>query len=227
MRRQSDLVDIYGVKRMKSSALDRNDDSAETGFRHSDAFHCYFRGYTEIRNVKPNGKLDIKRFYTQPWIVNTASDRVYWRNRFMYLLLTAMSAFFCFWSMSRDLGSNRMWYIAIPEVLTVVLLILLTAVLIHFLFMPRRMTLWNYESGAKRLKTICPLASAAMLLTAVSKLTYLLLCGAAPYGELLSIGSMLLAASCTAAIWHLEKKAAYITVENNVVLPEGEAYEIW
>ena len=124
MRRQSDLVDIYGVKRMKSSALDRNDDSAETGFRHSDAFHCYFRGYTEIRNVKPNGKLDIKRFYTQPWIVNSASDRVYWRNRFMYLLLTAMSAFFCFWSMSRDLGSNRMWYIAIPEVLTVVLLIL-------------------------------------------------------------------------------------------------------
>ena len=44
MRRQSDLDDIYGVKRIRSNPLDKDNDVAETGFRHSDAYHRYFRG---------------------------------------------------------------------------------------------------------------------------------------------------------------------------------------
>ena len=91
MRRQSDLDDIYGVKQIKSNPLDRDNEVPEIGFRHSDTYHRYFRGYTEIRREKPNGGYRVDRYYTQPWIVSTAPVRDYWLTRLMYAVLVILS----------------------------------------------------------------------------------------------------------------------------------------
>ena len=60
--------DIYGVKGKRPF----RDESPETGFRHSDHYHRYFRGYTEVRTEKPNGGYRLKRFYTRRGRCRTA-----------------------------------------------------------------------------------------------------------------------------------------------------------
>lgn len=227
MRRQSDLNDIYGVKQFRSNPLDPDGDVPESGFRHSDAYHRYFRGYTEIRREKPNGRYAVERYYTQPWIVSAASDRMYWLTRLLYGGLVILSWTLYLWAMCRDLLSNRVWFVAIPGLPGVALLLLLTMVTANYIFVKRRMTLWDHESSTNRLKTVSLITGGCIALTAVMKLVSLLLFGGDPGAELLSIGGVLLAAASAAALCPLEKQMAYTTVENDTVLPEGETHEIW
>lgn len=226
MRRQSDLTDIYGVKQKKSNPLERNNDSAETGFRHSDSYHRFFRGYTEIRRVKPNGRIGVERYYTQPWIVNAASDRVYWLNRLMYVSLVLLSVTAYIWAMCLPLDSNRAWFVALPGVAAVLLLFLLGVVVLNYLVMRRKMTLWDFETSTKRLKTVSLLASGCMAATAAAKVGHMLGNGFA-IDELKCIGVVLFAAACTVAIYGMERDVVYTTIPNDTVLPEGEAHEIW
>lgn len=226
MRRQSDLNDIYGVKRIKNP-LDQDNDVPETGFRHSDSYHKYFRGYTEIRREKPNGRYAVERYYTQPWIVNAASEQVYWLNRILYASLICLSWMLYIQSMTMDLGSNRVWFVAIVGMPAVILLVLLSAVTVSYIFMRKKMTLWDHESSTKRLKVVSLITGGCMALTAVMKGVYLVMCGGAYKSELLSIGMTLLAAASAAAIYLLERQVVYTTVPNDMVLPEGEAHEIW
>lgn len=227
MRRQSDLTDIYGVKRIKSNPLDKDNEVPESGFRHSDAYHRYFRGYTEIRREKPNGRYRVERYYTQPWIVSAASDRVYRLTRLLYVMLVFASWSLYLGAMCADLGSNRAWFVAIPGLPSVILLVLLSLVTLLYVFVRRKMTLWDHESSTKRLKTVSLLTGGLMALTAAAKAAYLLLCGENAGGELGSIGMTMLAAAAAAALYVLERGVVYTTVPNDTVLPEGEAHEIW
>ena len=226
MRRQSDLNDIYGVKRIKNP-LDKDNDVPETGFRHSDSYHRYFRGYTEIRREKPNGRFKVERYYTQPWIVSAASPQVYWLTRLMYACLVCISWILYLWTMCMDLGSNRAWFVAIPGLPAVILLVLLSVVTVSYIFVRKKMTLWDHESSTKRLKTVSLVTGGCMALVAVTKVIYLAAFGGDIRAERLSICLALLAAASAAAIYPLEREAVYTTVPNDAVLPEGEAHEIW
>ena len=224
MRRQSELDDIYGVKRMKSNPLDR-DDAPETGFRHSDSYHRFFRGYTEIRVPKEMGRFQIQRFYTQPWIVSTESSKDYGLKRVWMLLLSVFAWGAYITGMCLPVGSNRWWVTAIPGFATVIALVILSAVVIHYLFAPRKMTLWGYESTSKRLKRLSAGTGGCMAGTLAAKLVYLLLYGEAM--EIRSCAQVLAAALAVAAIHRMERRTEYTTLPNDTVLPEGEAYEIW
>ena len=227
MRRQSDLNDIYGVKRMKSNPLDQGNDVPETGFRHSDSYHKYFRGYTELRREKPNGRYSVERYYTQPWIVSASSPRVYWLTRLMYAALVGLSWFLYIRAMCMQLGSNRAWFVAVPGFSAVIFLVLLSAVTFFYIFARRKMTLWNHESSTKRLKTVSLLTGSCIALTAVTKVVYLIIHGTKIREELLSIAITLLAAVSAAVIFLMEREVVYTTIPNDTVLPEGEAHEIW
>lgn len=229
MGKRHDLTDIYGVKHLKSSPLGRKSEAAETGFRHSGYYHRYFQGYTEIRRIKPNGRIDVERYYTQPWIVSPVSSRVYWLTRAVYLCLTVIAAMLYVWALFQNVPSNRHWLAAIPSALTVVLLILLLASLIGYLFAPRRMTLWDYESSTKRLKFASLLTGGSMALTGLAKLLFTAW-NAAEAGigaELLSAAAVFAAGAAAALLFLMEKNAAYTTLPNDTVLPEGEVHEIW
>lgn len=227
MRRQSDLNDIYGVKRIRTNPLEKDNDVPESGFRHSDAYHRYFRGYTEIRREKPNGRFKVERYYTQPWIVSAASRQNYWLLRLMYASLVCLSWILYIWGMCMDLGSNRAWFVAIPGLPGVILLFLLSVVTAGYMVTPKKMTLWQHTSGTKRLKTVSLLSGGCMALVGAAKGMYLILCGGNVSGELMSIGITLAAAACAASLCLMERKAVYTTVPNDTVLPEGEAHEIW
>lgn len=227
MRRQSDLDDIYGVKRIKSNPLEKDNDVPETGFRHSDSYHKYFRGYTEIRREKPNGRYSVERYYTQPWIVSSASPRAYWLTRLMYAALLCLSWILYIRTMCMDLDSNRAWLVVIPGFPVMILLLLLSIAVLNYIFVRKKMTLWDHESSTKRLKTFSLLTGGCMVLTAVTKVIYILAFGGNVRGELLSIGMALLAAACAGMLCLLERKVVYTTIPNDTVLPEGEAHEIW
>lgn len=226
MRRQSDLNDIYGVKRMKANPLEQDEQVAETGFRHSDHYHRYFRGYTEIRREKPNGGYRVERYYTRPWIVSAASGQVYWLTRLMYASLVVLSWTLYLWTMLADLGSNRSLLVAVPGLPAVILLFLLSAATVSYICVPRKMTLWEHTSTAGRLKRLSLLTGGCIALTAVCKLLFVLTSGCSE-GEPRSIFLTLAAAGCAAALYFLEREVVYTTVPNDTVLPEGEAHEIW
>lgn len=227
MRRQSDLNDIYGVKSVRTNPLEKDNDVPETGFRHSDAYHRYFRGYTEIRREKPNGRFKVERYYTQPWIVNAGTGQNYRLLRLMYASLVCLSWILYSRGMCMDLGSNRAWFVAIPGLPGAILLFLLSAVTISYIVTPKKMTLWQHASGTQRIKIMSLLTGGCMALAAAAKGIYLILYGGNTSGELLSIGITLAAALCAAAIWLLERGVVYSTIPNDTVLPEGEAHEIW
>lgn len=225
MRRQSDLNDIYGVKGIRNP-LDKDSDAPETGFRHSDAYHRFFRGYTEIRREKPNGRYAVERYYTQPWIVNAASRQVYWLNRTLYAFLLFLCWMLYIHAMTMDLGSNRAWFVAIAGMIALIALMLLTVVATIYIFMRKKMTLWDHASSTKRLKALSLITASAMALTAVTKGVYWVRCGKNA-GEWQSIAMMLLAAAAAATVCFLERQVVYATIPNDTVLPEGEAHEIW
>lgn len=227
MRRQSDLNDIYGVKRIKTNPLEKDHEVPESGFRHSDAYHRYFRGYTEIRREKVNGRYTVERYYTQPWIVSAASGPVYWLIRLMYASLVTLSWLLYVWALCLPLGSNRCWFVAIPGLPAVILLFLLSVVTVSYIFVRRKMTLWDHTSSTKRLKTVSLLTGSCMVLTAGAKVIYLLLYGRELGAEMLCIAAILLAAGCAAVLFPLERSVVYTTLPNDTVLPEGEAHEIW
>lgn len=227
MRRQSELDDIYGVKRMKSNPLEKDNDAPETGFRHSDSYHRYFRGFTEIRVPKGNGRFQIQRYYTQPWIVSTESSKDYWLKRALMMILLVSSWGAYITGMCLPVESNRWWITVIPGLSAMVALVILSAVVVNCLFARRKMTLWVYESTSKRLKLLSGIAAGCFALTVMTKLVHLLLYGGEAAAELRGCGLVLAAALATAAIHFLERRTEYTAVPNDTVLPEGEAHEIW
>lgn len=227
MRRQSDLDDIYGVKQIKSNPLEKDNEAAETGFRHSDAYHRYFRGYTEIRTPKENGRFAIVRYYTQPWIVNTASDKDYVWKRILIFLLLAFSWITYLWGMCMPVGSNRWHIAAVPGLTAVILLVIFSAVTGIYLFIPRKMTLWQHESTSERLKRMACATGGCMGLAAAAKLAYMLVRQCDGVMEPVSLAVTAAAAVSLICIYFLERKNVYTTVPNETVLPEGEAHEIW
>lgn len=227
MRRQSDLDDIYGVKRIRTNPLEKDNDVTESGFRHSDAYHRYFRGYTEIRRAKANGRFSVERYYTQPWIVNAASGQNYWLTRVVYASFVFVSWYLYVWGMCMDLGSNRAWFVALPGLPAVILLVLLSIVTLLYICVPKKMTLWQHASSTKRLKTVSLLTGGCMALAGAAKGAYLILYGGNVGGELLSLGMTLAAAAAAAALYAVEREVVYTTIPNETFLPEGEAHEIW
>lgn len=227
MRRQSDLDDIYGVKQIKSNPLDKDNDVAETGFRHSDAYHRYFRGYTEIRIPGEMGRFSILRYYTQPWIVDAASEKDYLCKRVLVGMLLVLSWIAYIYGMCMDVGSNRWPVAAIPGLTAVILLVIFSAVAIFYLFAPRKMTLWQHESTSNRLKKMALTTGGCMIFAAAAKLGYTLIMPCQTVMELTSSGITAVAAIGTICICMLERRTVYTTVPNDTVLPEGEAHEIW
>lgn len=227
MRRQSDLDDIYGVKQIKSNPLDKDNDAAETGFRHSDAYHRYFRGYTEIRIPGEVGRFSIARYYTQPWIVDAASEKDYLCKRVFVGMLLVLSWIAYIYGMCMDVGSNRWSVAAIPGLTAVILLVVFSTVATFHLFAPRKMTLWQHESTSNRLKKMALATGSCMSLTAVTKLVYMLVMQCRTAAELASFGITAVAAISAICIYVLERRTVYTTVPNDTVLPEGEAHEIW
>ncbi len=216
--------DIYGVKGKRPF----RDESPETGFRHSDHYHRYFRGYTEVRTEKPNGGYRLKRFYTAPWQVQDCSDRAYWCGRALCVLLVALAAVLYVMALTNTAaGGNACWYVAVPGLPSAVLLVYCAGATLLWFFAPRRMTYYDRDAGATRLRIAALIAAIALALTAVMKLVYLIGNAGTPVlPELLTAAELLAAAAAIYAEGRYIRSLRYREEPNETVLPEGEQYEI-
>lgn len=224
--RKHDITDIYGVRRGERFQY-RLPDAPETGFRHSDYYHKYFRGYTEIRNKNAKGKVTIQRFYTQPWIVSGLSGRDYWLCRLLYGGLAIGSAALYVWAMCQDIPATRSAIVALPGLPGVILLFLQAAVTLFYIAAPRRMTLWDHASTSKRLRIVSCITAGVQALAALLLAGYALFTGVRVGKSLISAGVVLLCAGLSICLFLLERKMPYTEMPNDTDLPEGEALEIW
>lgn len=224
--RKHDVTDIYGVRRERRFG-DRLPDAPETGFRHSDTYHRYFRGYTEIRRKNAKGRITVERYYTRPWIVSGLTGAGYWLCRLLYGGLTVAAIILYIWSLCLDIPGTRSVAVAIPGLPSAILLFLLAVFTVSYIAAPRRMTLWDHASTSKRLKVMACIAAAGLALTGLALAGYGLWSGGYVGESLLGAAALLAAAALAFALFLLERRMPYSEVPNDTKLPEGEAHEIW
>ncbi len=228
-RKKHDITDIYGVKSMKESPFTRKGEEEEPGSsrRHSDYYHKYFRGYTEIRKLNEKGRVRVERYYVRPWIVSGLSPVKYWLVRLLYVCLTVGSAIlFCIGLMKR-IPSNYSLVVALPGYAGILFLFLLMVSVSGYIFVSKKMTLWDHTSSTSKLKRFALLTGICQMLTALTMIGYLLYSKVFVSETLRSIILITVAAVCSAAIFFVERKVPYTEIPNETKLPVGEAHEIW
>ena len=223
-RKKHDISDIYGVRGKRQEGIRLPDSPVRRS--HNRHYHNYFRGYTEVRHEDAKGRIKIERFYTKPWIVSDLSKRNYWLLRALYVFLTVAAIVLYLTAMSRDVPANFHWVVALPGLPTVVILFLLAVMVIQYLTVPKKMTLWDHESSTKHLKRAATFAAGILLLTAFAMTGYLIFTGNKAAQTLICILMDLIAAGCSAAIVLIERKVPYTEKPNDTKLPKGEAHEI-
>ena len=229
-RKKHDITDIYGVKSMKESPFTWNGEEEELGSsrrRHSDYYHKYFRGYTEIRRLNEKGRVRLERYYVRPWIVSGLSAGKYWLVRLLYACLAIVSAGLFGIALLQRIPSNYSMVVAIPGYVGVLFLFLLLVSAAGYIFVTKKMTLWDHTSSTSRLKRFALLTGIFQILTALTTLGYLLCYRVFVSETLQSVFLMAAAAVCSAAIYFVERKVPYTEIPNETKLPAGEAHEIW
>lgn len=228
-RKKHDITDIYGVKSKKEDPLSRfgEVDAPETGRRHSDYYHKYFRGYTEIRKLNEKGRVRVERYYVRPWIVSDLPTGKYWLLRLLYAVLTAVSAGLFIVALLQRVPSNYSMIVALPGYISILLLFLLAVVVVSYIFVPRKMTLWDHSSSTGRLKKLSLAAGIGQLLTALATVIFLLRYGFFVTETMQCVFLMAVAGLCSGAMYFVERKVPYTEIPNETKLPAGEAHEIW
>ncbi len=219
------LDDIYGVKSDRP-AYQRIPDFNQEHYGNK-RYHNYFRGYTEVRMVRPNGSIKIDRVYTSPWQVCALTDRGCVLLKIAYLLLFAASAFLYVFAMTRDIPGNRHWAVGITGLPTIVFLIILLVRTIIYATLPRQMTYWEKISGPRRLMQTAGLTALIEAVTGIILIIFALVTKA-EVSRTVGCGLINLgAAICAGAIWFIEMKVPYTEEANGTVIPENvEKYEI-
>ena len=221
-RKKHDITDIYGVKKEGGGRLP-DSPTKRTFNRH---YHNYFRGYTEVRRTNEKGRIVIDRYYTRPWKVSGLSTRNYWLLRALYVFLTVASIVLYITAMTRDIPGNHHWVVAIPGMPTVTVLFLLAVMVIQYLTVPRKMTIWDHESSTKHIKRAALAAAVIQGTTALVLAAFALITRLAIGQTLLCVLIDLIAACCSAAIFFVERKVPYTEEPNDTKLPTGETHEI-
>lgn len=222
--KKHDITDIYGVRGGRKATLRLPDSPAKKTFnRH---YHKFFRGYTEVRNKNEKGRIVIERYYTKPWKVSALSARNYWLLRALYVLLTAASVVLYVSAMTQNVPGNRHWVVAIPGLPAVTILFLQIVMVIQYLTVPKKMTLWDHESSTKHIRRAALAAAIIQGVTALVLAGFALVTRQEIGRTLLCVLADLIAAGCSAAIFIVERKVPYTEIPNDTKLPSGETHEI-
>lgn len=219
--------DIYGVRGKeriswndaegKMDYLDKN-----VGVSRSSFYHSYWRGWTEVRVDRPGKPYKIERVYTAPWIRQDVSTRDYVLYRLLYgVLLVLAVALFAF-AMTRRVGSNSCWYVALFGLPATILMFVVFWVFVVYVKAPRKMTLWEHRSSSVYLRYTALVFSILLAATALATVVYIILnLEDQPIHQLLNVGLDLAAAASVFAVFWFEKKMKYADIPNDTEAPQG------
>lgn len=218
--------DLYGVRDKgispddaegKLDHLDKN-----KGFTRSGFYHSYWRGWTEVRVDRIGRPYKVERVYTAPWIRQDLSTRDYVLVRVLYGLLLVLSAVLFTFAMTRRVGSNSCWYVALFGMPATIFFIITFWIFIVYAKAPRKMTLWEHRVSAVYLRRAAPVLSALLAATALATGLYAALNPAdQPFSQLRNALLDLLAAGGAFAVFWIEKKMKYEDLPNTNKAPQG------
>lgn len=219
--------DIYGVRDKEvispddaEGKLDHLDKSK--AFARSFFYHAYWRGWTEVRVDRIGKPYKVERVYTAPWIRQALPNRDYVLIRLLYGLLLALSiVLFCF-TMTRRIGSNYCWYVALFGMPATILMIVTLWVFVIYAKAPRKMTLWEHRVSSTYLRRAALVFSILLAATTLATGVYAALNPAdQPVRHLLNAGLDLLAAAAAFAVFQVEKRMKYEDIPNTNKAPAG------
>lgn len=220
--------DIYGVRGKETISpddaegkLDHLDKSK--GFTRSFFYHAYWRGWTEVRvNRLGSRRHQIERVYTAPWIRQELTGRDYVLVRLLYGLLLVLAALLFSFAMTRRVGSNYCWYVALFGMPATILMIVTLWVFVIYAKAPRKMTLWEHRVSSTYLRRAAAVFSVLLAAAAAATGLYAALNPAdQPLRQLMNAGLDLLAAACAFSVFRIEKRMKYADIPNTNKAPQG------
>ncbi len=182
----------------------------------SKRYHEYFEGYVE-RYVwdMQKGKNVIERSYVEDYYYRDLEKKPYVLNKLLYFALFAASLLLFVWA-GAQLVLPKYKYVYIPSLFVVIMEVLMVWAMISFAMMPRKMTIYEYSSGSRRLMKYSLITAAAMAVQGLVMLIYVLFFPAegSLWAKLIAVLGNMLGAGCTLLLYALEEKAEYVRVEN-------------
>lgn len=199
----------------------------ETGFRHRTYYHKMFRGFTEIRRVNQKGRVVIERVYTAPWLRHNMENWQWVLTKAGYVLGAVVSSVLFLWATTRQAISNYSAIVAAPGFLSGLMLLLWWVGVLAYVSAPRKMTLWEYESGRGKIKLFTRLFAAGAALTAVAKVVFIGIWLHFSFeGEVGSIVALLASVVPPVLTYLAERGMKYDQIANENAVEEEERYEI-
>ncbi len=218
--------DIYGVR---GNSLYENEAAGDAdhldknmGVTRSSFYHSYWRGWSERRVDRPGKPFKIERVYTAPWIRQDVSNRDYVLYRLLYGVLFLLAVVLFTFAMTRRVGSNYCWYVAMFGMPATILIFIVLFMFVGYAKAPRKMTLWEHHASSDYLRRSALVFSILLAATALSTVVYTVLNRAdEPLRQLMNVGLDLVSAAAIFAIYRIEKKMKYADVPNDNKAPAG------
>lgn len=189
---------------------------------HSRSYHRYFKGYTEVKKRGTDGKVRLERVYTGLYHIQDLppKERLLLRAAYVLLLIFALLLFLA--GAAQNVGSNRTWYVAAGEAVSVAGIFWIGCALVNYLTAPRRLTDHEYRttSGSIRragLTAACGLFT-AFVLTVIYTLTHL---ETFDTTEIWCAASLLLSSALCALLREVERRVPYTEEYSDEIIPEG------
>ncbi|MCD7820339.1 MAG: hypothetical protein LUH07_15035, partial [Lachnospiraceae bacterium] len=134
---------------------------------HRNGYHRYFEDYIERTVKTKNGKTRIERVYAGSYFVREGSDRSWIAGKIVYLLLFLLSAVCFVIAGTRMVYSNMMLLTIIPQILSVLGMLMLFSLLVCYAGTARRMKRRTWRLCGNRMRLTMLVNMLLLLLSAV------------------------------------------------------------
>lgn len=210
-------------KRKKNESM--KDTLLEHGY-HSRSYHKYFESYVETVQIDSSGTKKIARMYMGDYYQRKLMKKQNLYLKVSYSVLFMIAAVFYLIVVSRPLESNLKWYVYLPEVLNLLLLLWLLKTLIYYMTGKQELTIGEYKSTSGALLQTSAVTAVSFVLTMIGLFISLWKTGnSGSVGILIvSIVEIAVCACCMVLIFGIEKKMEYTKHSGKTELPEDPSY---
>ena len=196
------------------NSLQKDEKQDKRGIWHSKAYHRFFEGYSEITVPNPNGKgTSIQRIYTGNYYYQDLPKGQRILVRGLYAALFLCIAYLFGSSAILPLACNSIWYVVLPQVVSVPFLFWIVIAFISYLPAKQAMTIADYRSSSLALQKATSGAAIGLGGAALAVLVFIFFNLAnEPLAELLCAAKYLAGGLLALALNRVEKKVNYLII---------------
>lgn len=188
----------------------RTGGSPENAPFHSKNYRRYFEGYSEYKETDTNKKGKINRVYTGIYHRHLLTDKQHSCLKVSYCLLWFGAVLFFLFAATRYVSSNSVFYVTVPEALSVPGFGWMGWSLFNYITAGRNMTLGEYRY-VKSLKNASRFAAAMLTAAAAATIFHIIHVQKEILPELLCAAVLLLAGIMCLVVFIIETHVSYET----------------